>query len=411
MVEAGEPNSGMIGYTLENGGGMSMLRVTEMGTVVVGGADFTGWEVVVISVIACFAIACAICTWNVVTLLRHAWYGYEMAGYAGIALFCGFQTAAFLWLMLSGGVAGFGDFAFAVTQLADRFVFVLLVPMSLAAALVSVSNVMLMRNEGRSFGNMLGFLLSGAWAVACAVWSAIDVNSYETVQEFIFLSGLASAVSAGISFAAALFIGTCLCAWGASVHVPSKPRDFLVVLGCALRPDGSPTPLLAGRADAAFAFAQEQEAQGMPAPTFVPSGGQGSDECCSEAESMRRFLEAKGVPAGQIALEDRSTTTRENMRFSAEVIAREASEAGLAEPSVAFATTNYHVFRGYVFAHEAGMAAEGIAAPTKIWFWPNAFLREFVGLIAARFIHILLAFVGIAAVYLSCEYAVLMQLG
>ncbi|MBR6119123.1 MAG: YdcF family protein, partial [Oscillospiraceae bacterium] len=46
------------------------------------------------------------------------------------------------------------------------------------------------------------------------------------------------------------------------------------------------------------------------------SGGQGADECVSEAECMRRWLAEQGVPAEQMLLEDRSTDTAENMAFS-----------------------------------------------------------------------------------------------
>ena len=51
------------------------------------------------------------------------------------------------------------------------------------------------------------------------------------------------------------------------------------------------------------------------------------------------------------------------------------------EPKVAFSTTNYHVFRAGLFARRVGMRAEGIGAPTRWWFWPNAAVREFVGLL------------------------------
>ena len=54
---------------------------------------------------------------------------------------------------------------------------------------------------------------------------------------------------------------------------------------------------------------------------FVASGGQGSDEVVSEAESMRRYLtESRHVPADAVLMEDRSTTTMENLRFSKEIM-------------------------------------------------------------------------------------------
>ena len=54
------------------------------------------------------------------------------------------------------------------------------------------------------------------------------------------------------------------------------------------------------------------------------------------------------------------------------------------QAKVAFATTNYHVFRSGVWASLAGLEAEGIGSGTKWWFWPNAFIRECVGLFQNR---------------------------
>ena len=49
-----------------------------------------------------------------------------------------------------------------------------------------------------------------------------------------------------------------------------------------------------------------------------------------------------------------------------------------------FVTTNYHVFRSGVWAGLAGLHAEGLGSKTKWWFWPNAFIRECIGLLVKR---------------------------
>ena len=51
---------------------------------------------------------------------------------------------------------------------------------------------------------------------------------------------------------------------------------------------------------------------------------------------------------------------------------------------VVFSTTNYHVFRSGIFSAQAGLNAEGIGSKTKWYFWPNAFIREFIGLILSQ---------------------------
>ncbi|MGN0470664.1 MAG: YdcF family protein, partial [Acutalibacteraceae bacterium] len=69
--------------------------------------------------------------------------------------------------------------------------------------------------------------------------------------------------------------------------------------------------------------------------------------------------------------------TLENMKFSKEIIDD-------VNAKVLFSTTNYHVFRSGIFASQAGLEAEGTGSKTKWYFWPNAFIREFVGLIVSQ---------------------------
>ena len=144
------------------------------------------------------------------------------------------------------------------------------------------------------------------------------------------------------------------------------------------------------------------EAGDAPA-TFVPSGGQGPDEVMSEAQSMHDYLVSKGVDSKRIVLEGKSSTTYENMAFSRKVMEGHAGTSA-DELSIAFSTTNYHVFRGYVCAHRVGMVVEGMASKTKAYFWPNAFLREFAGLLVAQWKGILQTFLIIVLIYAFAEY-------
>ena len=66
----------------------------------------------------------------------------------------------------------------------------------------------------------------------------------------------------------------------------------------------------------------------------------------------------------------------ENIKFS-----REKTLAVNPGGKVSFSTTNYHVFRSGLFARRVKMRAVGMGAETKWYFWPNAAVREFVGLV------------------------------
>ena len=75
--------------------------------------------------------------------------------------------------------------------------------------------------------------------------------------------------------------------------------------------------------------------------------------------------------------EDKSRNTFENMKFSKEKILAKKPDA-----KIAFSTTNYHVFRSGIYARRVKMRAVGMGAKTKWYFWPNAAVREFVGVLS-----------------------------
>ena len=179
-------------------------------------------------------------------------------------------------------------------------------------------------------------------------------------------------------------------------YEPEPDKDFIIILGCGIRKDGTPSPLLRGRIDRALSFAQKQKELTGREPIFVTSGGQGPDEPISESASIKRYLLEQGVPEERIIEEDRSTDTMENMKFSKEKI-------WAADPNgkVAFATTNYHVFRSGLYARRVKMRAVGMGAKTKWYFWPNAAVREFVGLLTAHKLKQALILGGMIAFYVA----------
>ena len=379
------------------------LRV-EDGTIIEGGINFSGWESIHMCLVVFLVALCALFLSVLVRVVRRAWYGYTMVACGGGLLFSVFQLAFFLMLMVRSSLRSFSDLAFELAYMADWFVMLSLLPMAVLALLVSLSNVALIRREGMRPVNLLGIAVSVVWAAVNLFWYHSSDLIYSMFSSFDVMRVVDTLTATAISFGECLLLSTIICAWLASRHVPKHGADYLVVLGCGIRADGTPSPLLAGRVDRALAFGQMREGMGDVPATFVPSGGQGPDEVMSEAQSMANYLVAKGVAENRIVLEDRSTTTNQNMRYSREVIERHA-QRDVSELSVVFSTTNYHVFRGYVCAHQAGMAVEGLGAKTRAYFWPNAFLREFVGLLAVRWKAILLAYASVAVIYGIAAYA------
>ena len=93
---------------------------------------------------------------------------------------------------------------------------------------------------------------------------------------------------------------------------------------------------------------------------IIVCGGQGSNEPVSEAEAMRDYLIAAGVPAENIFMDDQSVNTQQNLE-NARAIMRAQNWT-----TAAIATSNYHLTRAMWIADDLGLDACGIAAPTPV---------------------------------------------
>ena len=241
---------------------------------------------------------------------------------------------------------------------------------------LAISNVSLIRHEGFRTVNLLGIILAFLLVGGELLIFLRDYMVSGSRTEVMLHDMLTNLLAAVYLYFECMLLGTIVAGIIASRVEPEKDKDFIIILGCGIRRDGTPSPLLRGRVDRALAFAEQQAALTGKQPIFVTSGGQGPDEPISESASMKRYLLEKGIPAERILEEDRSTDTFENMKFSKEKI-----WAVNPQGKIAFSTTNYHVFRGGLKARRVKMRALGMGARTRWYFWPNAAVREFVGLL------------------------------
>ena len=239
-----------------------------------------------------------------------------------------------------------------------------------------VSNISLIRHERFRFVNVLGiilaFLLIGGEVFLFSYDFYVSGSEFEVMLHDLF----ANLFAAVYLYFECMIIGAMIANIIVVRYEPDRDKDFIIILGCGLRKDGTPTPLLKGRIDRALAFYEKQKSETGKELIFVTSGGQGRGEVNSESLAMKNYLMEKGIPEERIIEEDRSTDTLENMRFSKAKIEELSQNA-----KVAFSTTNYHVFRSGLYARRVKMRAQGIGAKTKWYFWPNAAVREFVGLL------------------------------
>ena len=144
--------------------------------------------------------------------------------------------------------------------------------------------------------------------------------------------------------------------------------DYIIVLGAQMKPAG-PSAVLKFRLDAAYDYLIENENT-----ICILSGGQGSNEPCSEAEGMYQYLTGRGIAPKRLIMEDQSKNTSENIIYSMALI-------GKNDASIGIVTNNFHVFRGVKIAEAAGMQDVcGIAARSNVYFQPNNMVREFFGI-------------------------------
>ncbi len=257
-----------------------------------------------------------------------------------------------------------------------------------------VSNIYLIRYEGKRFVNLLGMILAVLLVAGEVILYRLDY--FVTGSEFeVMMHDLFTGVYASVYlYIECMIIGVIIAGMIAAKYVPEPDKDFLIILGCGLNKNGKPTPLLQGRIDRALEFDQYQRKTTGKQLTFITSGGQGPDEIVSESSAMKQYLMEHGIPESRIIEEDRSVNTHQNMLFSKEKIM-----AVNPEGKIAFATTNYHVFRSGLHARRVKMKALGMGSPTKWYFWPNAAVREFVGLLTEHRGKQIMILLGMIIVY------------
>ena len=265
------------------------------------------------------------------------------------------------------------------TNTLDSFSYfaILTIPFIIGLSIYGViSNIFLIKKEGVSFTNILGIIF-GITNVICTfagqmvykITQSLFLNESQLfIKNFIDIS-----LSTVIAYWYCLILATLYCNIMAARHKPMYDKDFIIILGSKIKSDGTLTPLLKARVDKAIDFAKNQKKEQNKDIIYIPSGGKGNDEIIPESEAIKNYLIESGINSKNIIIEDKSTNTSENMRYSKEKI-DEVNKDG----KIAFSTTNYHVFRSGVIANKEGIDCEGMGSTTKWYFYSNALIREFI---------------------------------
>ncbi|MFB6615333.1 YdcF family protein [Streptomyces sp. NPDC056367] len=232
---------------------------------------------------------------------------------------------------------------------------------------LTTNGVTMIRREGSRPANLLS-LLAGLGIFGMIILLLVVRRTDSHVLEGIV--GTLTVIVAYVSFLFLCFLGYAFLYGRIEVR---GDVDHVVMLGAGLVCGDRVPPLLASRLRKGQEIYEAQLARGGRPPVLLPSGGKGSDEKVAEARAMADWLIARGVPAEHITLEDRSTTTEENMRFS-----REIMTAHDPDYRCVVVTNNFHAFRSAMLARKAGVNGQVLGSPTAKYYWPSATIREFV---------------------------------
>ena len=183
------------------------------------------------------------------------------------------------------------------------------------------------------------------WTISALLLSyAIFHNAIDAFCETGFGLVLKWLFFAGILVFASLFIFVAVS--GYSVH-SNGDEKAIIVLGAGLR--GERVSDVLRRRLVAAQEAYEQN----PNALIVVTGGQGSGEDITEALAMQRWLVARGVSEEKIIIEDKSTSTLENLSFSMPLL----KERGiLPDEPISLVTNAFHCYRSREYAKKLGFS-------------------------------------------------------
>ena len=148
--------------------------------------------------------------------------------------------------------------------------------------------------------------------------------------------------------------------------------DYMIILGARLYGE-VPSPALYERLKVAGEYLHNTTDLKV-----IVSGGQGPDEYISEAEAMKRYLINNGINKNRVIIEDKSTSTFENISNSLNII-KEIDD--LENPRVLLVTNKFHIFRSKLLANRLGAKAYGLPAEVPATIVVPQYIREYFAVI------------------------------
>lgn len=217
-------------------------------------------------------------------------------------------------------------------------------------------------NAGNGFGLAVALIL-----VLAAIFLTPLCNFIKKLWKSKKGRRAVTAAAAVILIGITVFTSTLVSVINCSEYSASD-ETTVIVLGCRIW-GSKPSSALKARVKAASDYMSDH-----PEAVAVLSGGQGPDEDLSEAQCMYNLMLENGIDSDRLYLEDKSTSTDENIAFSKKII----EENNLSQ-NVAVATTDYHQKRAIMICEKNGLEASSLPSDSGKDTKATFFTREVFG--------------------------------
>jgi uncharacterized SAM-binding protein YcdF (DUF218 family) len=150
---------------------------------------------------------------------------------------------------------------------------------------------------------------------------------------------------------------------------------YVIILGARVN-GNTPSITVKQRAAVAVRYLNENHDAKV-----IATGGKGSGESITEAEALRRLLEAAGIDKARIIIENKSTSTWENLNNSAQLL-------DSPDKSVVLVSSDFHLFRAKGMAKKLGYSNVSVlASKSQVQILPNYLLREYLAIIHDKILN------------------------
>ena len=252
-----------------------------------------------------------------------------------------------------------------------------------------INGITMIKREGTHISHLLSLFLGIAVLIGEYMTFLVFISSAmsHSLDEFTEIRAtlfyrLAAAACFSIIFVCMSFVIFMIYTLFLQIIPKRRDFDYVIIHGAGLIDGERVSKLLSDRLDKAIKVYRKDPTP----PKMIPSGGQGSDEKVSEAQAMKDYLVANGIPESDIIMEDRSTSTLENLLFSKEIM-----DSYEGRKYTALVSSNYHVYRALRYAARIGLKCTGIGSHVAFYYWPSALIREYIAIHAEKKHLIMLA--------------------